>query len=121
MGRASRRKRDLRSSWRRRRGESRESAEFRRHLLAEDAVAEVYRRVGSLRFNGVAVPFIEPVRWFDSHMQFDRAVCACGLVEFCRRPLPGEDVGPLGDGVLVREIRPGVRARLVFLFTKATA
>jgi hypothetical protein len=46
MGRASRRKRDLRSSWRRQRGESRESTEFRRHLLAEDAIDEV---AGALR------------------------------------------------------------------------
>jgi hypothetical protein len=81
----------------------------------------VFRRVGSLRLHGVAVPLIEPVRWFDSHMQFDRAVCASGLVEFCRRPFPGEDVGPDGDGVLVREIQVGIRLRAVFISGRASA
>ena len=106
---------------RRRRGESREGAEFRRAMLADEPGEGLFRRLGSLRLNGVPVPYIEPVRWFADHMSFDRAVCACGLVEFCRRPLPGEDVGPLGDGVLVREIRPGVRARLVFVSARAPA
>ena len=67
--------------------------------------------MGSLRFNGVAVPLIEPVRWFDDHLEFDRLVCACGLTEFCRPLFASEQRDGPGDGVLVREIRPGVRLR----------
>jgi hypothetical protein len=123
MGKQGRRKRDLRSSWRRRRGESRESAAFRRHLLGDGAESceGVFCRVGSVRLNGVPIPLIEPARWFDSHMQFDRAVCASGLKEFCRRPFPREDIGPVGDGVLVREIQVGIRLRAVFVSGRASA
>jgi hypothetical protein len=74
----------------------------------------LYRQSGSIRLNGGPIPFIEPARPAAGHMDFDRAVCGCGLKEFARRPLPGEWLDGPGDGVLVREIRPGVRLRLVF-------
>jgi hypothetical protein len=118
MGRASRRKRDFRSAWRRHRGES---AAFRRHLLAAESCEGLYRRLGSIRLNGIAIPLVEPARWFESHMEFDRLVCAHGLTEFCRRPFPGERLDCPADGVLVREIRPGVRLRLVYLLARASA
>jgi hypothetical protein len=52
------------------------------------------------------------------HQPFDAAVCRAGVKEFVR-PVSPSDVAPLpagvgfaGDWVLVREITPGVRARL---------
>jgi hypothetical protein len=69
--------------------------------------------------NGAPIPLIEPARWFDDHLEFDRLVCACGLKEFCRRPLPGEEIGPEGNGVLVREIQVGIRLRAIFISGRA--
>jgi hypothetical protein len=63
MGKASRRQRDLRSAWRRRRGESREGAEFRR-LMAADEREGLYRRLGTIRLGGVIVPLVEPAACF---------------------------------------------------------
>jgi hypothetical protein len=124
VGKQARKKQDRRNPWRRRRGESPESAEFRRHLLAdaEGSCEGLYRRRGSVRLNGVPVPFVEPTRWFEDPVDFDRCVCANGLVQFCRHAFPGERLNcPVADGVLVREIRPGVRMRLVYMLARASA
>jgi hypothetical protein len=80
--------------------------------MAVDEREGLYRRLGTIRLGGVIVPLVEPVACFPlDPPDFDRGVCAAGLVEFARRPLPGECPG---DYVLVREVRPGVRLRLVY-------
>jgi hypothetical protein len=54
-------------------------------------------------------------------MEFDRLVCALGLTEFCLPLFASERLDGPGDGVLVHEIRPGVRLRGVYLLGRASA
>jgi hypothetical protein len=89
--------------------------------MAADEREGLYRRLGTIRLGGVIVPLVEPATSFDDHGDLDRAVCAAGLAEFARRPLPCEQIGFPGY-VLVREVLPGVRLRLVFeVLPKASA
>jgi hypothetical protein len=121
MGRASRRKRDLRSSWRRRRRESRESAEsrvFREHLQLEDqlegtieqaisdlrkagyrlevfditALCRLAKLIAIMMVDGEKVPVIEDLGTWADAASFDHQMFEAGLFKYIRRPLPGDKV-----------------------------
>jgi hypothetical protein len=106
MSKASRRKHDRPPAWRRRRGESREGAEFRREVIREQVFAglgavvtdpetltSVANYLGSILRDGVPLPMIEPARPFADHMEFDRIVCGCGLKRYFRPVMPDDRPG----------------------------
>jgi hypothetical protein len=102
MGKQSRRKRE-------RRTETRESRAFREQYALEtmwEALGEKrweYDRVGlamisnlvdvARDLDGEWIPVIEPLRAYDDHMEFDRAICAAGVKRFMRRTMPSDQPG----------------------------
>lgn len=98
------------------------------------ALANVCRCAGTVTGTcGHEVVLVHPLRDYDSHMEFDRAVCAAGLKTFIRASMESDYPGfgtavdiktmkpdpsiaipkiELGDFVLVSEASTGIRTRV---------
>jgi hypothetical protein len=101
VGKQSRRKR--------RRRETPESVTFRRHLLSEEllewlgwegggrdwrAICQISALMGVATIEGEKYPVVEPLRRYEDHAEFDRALCQAGVKAFVRRTMDSDQPGP---------------------------
>jgi hypothetical protein len=85
----------------RRHEETPESVAFRRHMADErgaeeldyGALAAISDLLGLVDLDGEPLPLVEPLRPYDDHTDFDRAVCKAGIKAFVRRTMESDQPG----------------------------